>query len=104
MGESHKDIHKQTISGDDRLDVPVDCDCDQELDETEYSNMSPEDYAQVKMHCLNGAQAAADSGRIFVEALRLDYIQGKDNLSLPESLGPRYIQGPHPQYGTPDGK
>lgn len=64
--------------------------------------MSPEDYGMLKMHCLNGAQRQADGAAAYAENLRYDYLEGKAVISSTESLGMRYIQGPHPQYGSPD--
>lgn len=66
--------------------------------------LSPEDYGMLKMHALNGSQRQADGAAAYAENLRYDYLEGKSNVSLPEALGPRYIQGPHPQYASPDAK
>ena len=66
--------------------------------------MGPVDYGLLKMHCLNGAQRQSDGAGHYAENLRYDYLEGKSNVSLTEGLGVRYIQGPHPQYGSPDGK
>ena len=64
--------------------------------------MNSDDYGMLKMHCLNGAQRQADGAAHYAENLRYDYLEGKANVSLTEGLGVRYIQGPHPQYGSPD--
>lgn len=66
--------------------------------------MGEQDYGLLKMHCLNGAQRQSDGAGHYAENLRYDYLEGKANVSLTEGLGVRYIQGPHPQYGSPDGK
>lgn len=65
--------------------------------------------SQLLNHQLAGALNAASARRIdgadaYAENLRYDYLEGKANVSLTESLGPRYLQGPHPQHGSPDGK
>lgn len=65
--------------------------------------MGPEDYGLLKMHALNGAQRQSDGAGHYAENLRYDYLEGKANVSLTEGLGVRYIQGPHPQFGSPDG-
>lgn len=65
--------------------------------------MNPEDYGMLKMHALTGAQRQADGAASYAENLRYDYLEGKANVSLTEGLGARYIQGPHPYYGSPDG-
>lgn len=64
--------------------------------------MGPEDYGMMKMHALNGAQRQADGASHYAENLRYDYLEGKSNLSMTEGLGVRYVQGPHPQFGSPD--
>lgn len=64
--------------------------------------MGPEDYGLLKMHALNGAQRQSDGAGHYAENLRYDYLEGKANVSLTEGLGVRYIQGPHPQFGSPD--
>lgn len=66
--------------------------------------MNENDYGMLKMHCLNGAQGQADGSKAYAENLRYDYLEGKANLSMTEGLGVRYIQGPHPQHGSPDSK
>lgn len=66
--------------------------------------MNQDDYGMLKMHCLNGAQRQADGAAHYAENLRYDYLEGKANVSLTEGLGVRYIQGPHPQFGSPDAK
>lgn len=66
--------------------------------------MDPQDYGLLKMHSHNGAQGQADGARLYAENLRYDYLEGKHMASFTEALGARYIQGPHPQYGTPDSK
>jgi hypothetical protein len=66
--------------------------------------VNPEDYGMLKLHALNGAQGQADGARHYAENLRYDYLEGKANVSLTEGLGVRYVQGPHPQFGTPDAK
>ena len=64
--------------------------------------MGAEDYGMLKLHALNGAQRQADGAAHYAENLRYDYLEGKSNLSMTEGLGVRYIQGPHPQFGSPD--
>lgn len=66
--------------------------------------MDKEDYGMLKMHVLNGSQRQADGAAAYAENLRYDYLEGKSNVSLTEGLGVRYVQGPHPQFGSPDGK
>jgi len=66
--------------------------------------MNDSDYGLLKMHALNGSQRQADGASHYAENLRYDYLEGKANVSLTEGLGVRYIQGPHPYYGSPDGK
>lgn len=72
--------------------------------ENEEHTMNAEDYGLLKMHALNGAQRQSDGAGHYAENLRYDYLEGKANVSLTEGLGVRYIQGPHPQFGSPDGK
>lgn len=66
--------------------------------------MNESDYGLLKMHALNGAQRQADGAGHYAENLRYSYLEGKDNLSMTEGLGVRYVQGPHPQFGSPDAK
>ena len=66
--------------------------------------MNDQDYGMLKMHVLNGSQRQADGAGHYAENLRYDYLEGKSNMSFTEAQGVRYIQGPHPQYGSPDGK
>ena len=66
--------------------------------------MDDKDYGMLKIHALNGAQRQSDGAAAYAENLRYDYLEGKANLSMTESMGPRYLQGPHPYYGSPDGK
>ena len=66
--------------------------------------MNDQDYGMLKLHAHNSAQRQADGAGHYAENLRYDYLEGKSNLSMSEGLGIRYIQGPHPQYGSPDGK
>lgn len=65
--------------------------------------MTPDDYAQLKIHSFNGAQAAADSARLYAEDARRSYQLRQDQFSGPAALAARWITGPHPQHGTPDG-
>lgn len=63
--------------------------------------------AEILSEQLFGALGAAAARRIdgadaYAENLRYDYLEGKANVSLTEALGPRYLQGPHPQHGSPD--
>ncbi|MBK8916425.1 MAG: hypothetical protein IPM64_17810 [Phycisphaerales bacterium] len=74
------------------------------VDDQKETEMNDQDYGMLKMHCLNGAQRQADGSAAYAENLRYDYLEGKSVISSPESLGIRYIQGPHPQYGSPDFK
>jgi len=55
-------------------------------------------------HAVNGAQIIADGNRHLAELTRAKSMQDLDNVSLTEGLGVRYIQGPHPYYGSPDAK
>lgn len=66
--------------------------------------MNADDYGLLKLHAHTGTQRQADGAGHYAENLRYSYLEGKDNVSLTEGLGVRYIQGPHPQYGSPDGK
>lgn len=70
--------------------------------------MNENDYGMLKMRLLEHGTAAHarrnDGADHYAENLRYDYLEGKQNVSLTEALGPRYLQGPHPQYGSPDGK
>lgn len=68
------------------------------------ARMNENDYGLLKMHAHNGAQRQSDGAGHYAENLRYDYLEGKHNVSLTEGLGVRYIQGPHPHYGSPDGK
>ena len=78
------------------LDVPVFVDGENKMDD--------KDYGMLKLHALGGQQRTADGAGHYAENLRYDYLEGKSNVSLTEGLGVRYVQGPHPQYGSPDGK
>ena len=69
------------------LDVP-DCDCDPPV-QGNVKGMTPDDYAALKMHCLNGAQAAADSSRLFAETLRLDHLEQRRVMDQQESVAAR---------------
>jgi len=71
---------------------------------SEENKMNSDDYGMLKLHALNGAQRQADGAQHYAENLRYDYLEGKANVSLTEGLGVRYIQGPHPYYGSPDGE
>jgi hypothetical protein len=66
--------------------------------------MDDKDYGMLKLHAHHGAQRQADGASLYAENLRYDYLEGKGMISMPESLGARYIQGPHPHHGSPDGK
>lgn len=68
------------------------------------STVNQDDYGLLKMHAHNGAQRQSDGAGHYAENLRYDYLEGKANVSLTEGLGVRYIQGPHPQFGSPDAK
>ena len=70
----------------------------------ETKKMNENDYGMLKIHAHNGAQRQADGAGAYAENLRYDYLEGKHNVSLTEGLGVRYIQGPHPQHGSPDSK
>ena len=69
----------------------------------EGNDMNDQDYGMLRMHALNGAQRQADGSAAYAENLRYDYLEGKNNISMTEGLGVRYVQGPHPYYGSPDG-
>lgn len=64
--------------------------------------MEAADYGMLKLHAMNGAQGQADGARLYAENLRYDYLEGKHIADFVESMGVRYIQGPHPQHGSPD--
>ena len=87
---------------DGTLDVPVcqdECDSsDQELDD-----MNENDYSALKMHCLNGAQAQADSARLFAETLRLDHLEQRRVMDAQEAQASRTYNGPYPVSGSPQG-
>lgn len=89
----------EPIEQDGIVGVPL-CDCNPP-DQKE-SSMTPDDYAALKMHCLNGAQAAADSSRLFAETLRLDHLEQRRVTDAQEALAHRTMAGPHIQYGSPD--
>ena len=84
---------------DGTVDVPV-CDCNSP--DQENVDMNENDYAALKMHCLNGAQAARDSARLFAETLRLDHLEHRRVTDSQEALAHRTMAGPHLQYGSPD--
>ena len=50
------------------------------------------DYAMLKLHALNGAQATADNSRDFSLSLKFDYVEGKNMGSQAESGGHRIIE------------
>ena len=64
--------------------------------------MDPSDYAALKMHCLNGSQALADSARLYAEDARRTWLISTQQFSGPASWAARNITGPHPQHGSPD--
>jgi hypothetical protein len=65
----------------------------------------PENVAvQIQIHSVNGAQINADGNGRLAEMIRIKGMQDLDNVSLTEAQGTRYIQGPHPYYGSPDGQ
>lgn len=70
------------------------------------SKVNDQDYGLLKMRIHESSSAAharrIDGADAYAENLRYDYLEGKANVSLTESLGPRYLQGPHPQFGSPD--
>jgi len=67
-------------------------------------SMNEQDYGMLKIHAHNGAQRQADGAAAYAENLRYDYLEGKHVTDFGESLGARHITGPHPQFGSPDGK
>lgn len=81
-------------ANDGVLDVPIFVNGDVKVNEN--------DYGLLKMAALNGTQRQSDGAGHYAENLRYDYLEGKSNLSMTEGLGVRYVQGPHPQYGSPD--
>ena len=96
----------EPIEQDGTLDVPV-CDCDSPVQEpNDMSNVptDPTSAEMLRLHALNGSQRAADGAQAYAENQRMAYLEGKDTVSLTEALGPRYMQGPHPYHGSPDGK
>ncbi len=64
--------------------------------------MTPEDYAALKMHCLNGGQALADSARLYAEDARRIWLINTQQFTGPSSFAARNLTGPHPQFGSPD--
>lgn len=86
---------------DGELEVPVLIDSVSESSK-ENGSMNENDYAALKMHCLNGAQAQAESGRLFAETLRLDHLENRRVTDAQEALAHRTMAGPHIQYGSPD--
>lgn len=70
----------------------------------ENGSMTPEDYAVLKIHSHNNAQRQADNQVVISKAQDLSYLTGKDSLTQAGAMAMRYLQGPHPQFGTPDAK
>ena len=68
----------------------------------EVETVDEKDYQLLKMHVHNGAQRQADGAGHYAENLRYAYLEGKDKLNQAQSVGWRYLQGPHPQHGSPD--
>lgn len=64
--------------------------------------MNDSDYGLLKMQAHQRMERDAQGDASYRENLRYDYLEGKANVSMTEGLGIRYIQGPHPQYGSPD--
>lgn len=64
--------------------------------------MSNEDYAQLKLHSLNGAQAQSDGARLYAEDSRRAYLLRQEQFTGTAAWAARYITGPHPQQGSPD--
>lgn len=54
--------------------------------------MNDNDYAALKMHCLNGAQRQADGAAALAEAIRYGYQTGKDRVSFAEATGVRHVE------------
>ena len=63
--------------------------------------MAPEDYAQLKIHSLNGAQAQADSSRLYAEDARRAFLLRQEQFTGTAAWAARFITGPHPQQGAP---
>ncbi len=66
--------------------------------------MDPQDYAALKIHALNGAQAQADGARLYAEDARRAFLNAQSQFTGTSSWAARHITGPHPQHGSPDGK
>jgi hypothetical protein len=67
-------------------------------------NVNENDYGLLKMAAFHAQQIAREGYAAYSENLRYDYLEGKANMSITEGLGIRYVQGPHPQFGSPDAK
>lgn len=78
------------------------CGCSEPPSPSERPAMDPDVVKIMTMHAMNGAQRAANGADAYAENLRYDYLEGKSNVSMTEGLGVRYIQGPHPYFGSPD--
>jgi hypothetical protein len=70
----------------------------------ENGSMTPEDVALLKLHAHNNGQRQADNQVVISKAQDYSYLTGKDSLTQAGAMAMRYLQGPHPQFGTPDGK
>lgn len=64
--------------------------------------MTPDDYAQLKIHAFTGAQAQADSARLYAEDARRAYLLRQEQFTGTSAWAARFITGPHPQHGSPD--
>lgn len=65
------------------------------------SAMDPQDYAALKIHALNGAQAQADGARLYAEDARRSFLNAQSQFTGTSSWAARNITGPHPQHGSP---
>lgn len=66
--------------------------------------MAESDLALLKTHAFNNAQRQADNQVVVSKAQDYSYLTGKDSLTQAGAMAMRYLQGPHPQFGTPDAK
>jgi len=64
--------------------------------------MDPQDYAALKIHALNGAQAQADGARLYAEDARRSFLNAQSQFTGTSAWAARHITGPHPQHGSPD--
>lgn len=70
---------------DGEVDVPLPKPCPPDKE----TIVDEQDYAQLKLHCHNGAQEAANSARLFAETLRLDHLEQRRVIDQQESVAAR---------------